>query len=139
MKININGIDKEVSKETIGLAVTAYFADHPEQKPEPKYQFQAGDVVRNPNVIDGIRIVVRPSGGLKSFSLDGYYKNTGQTDFELNDYKKIGTLKDFISKDILQDLARNRVDLEEWNAGSFATGMKIVGQMIATALRQKTK
>ncbi len=99
MKLNINGIDKEVSKETCALAVTEYFAKHPEPKPEPepKYQFQAGDVAETGL---GKRIIVRLKGTseLASFGLSGHWQSIGQEEFEENYYKKIGVLKDFIKE-----------------------------------------
>ncbi len=66
-------------------------------KPEPKYQFQAGDVAETGL---GKRIIVRLKGTseLASFGLSGHWQSIGQEEFEENYYKKIGVLEDFIKE-----------------------------------------
>ncbi len=96
MKLNINGIDKEVSKEICALAVTDYFAKHPEPKPKPKYQFREGDMAKNQ--YGGTRIIVKVGGEIKSFDLQGHWQGLGQDNFESLGYVKIGVLKDFITE-----------------------------------------
>ena len=97
MKLNINGIDKEVSKETCALAVTDYFAKHPEPKPEPP-KLRHGDYGTT-EVDSWIH-----------FKGKTYWSHEECTGSACSDshflQHRLGNIFD--------DLARNKVDLEEF-------------------------
>ncbi len=96
MKLNINGIDKEVSKETCALAVTDYFAKHPEPKPEPP-ELRHGDY--GINLTPWIKI------------WDNVWWLTDQK--LPSDYDD-SSFVESIQGNLVDDLARNKVDLEEF-------------------------
>ncbi|KKN22338.1 hypothetical protein LCGC14_0916040 [marine sediment metagenome] len=92
--IKIKG--KEVSEDTIALALMQYFTKHPE-----KYVFRAGDVVEYNGIGRGCgkRIIVRIGGVLHSVRVDtGIHLSHTQSQrrFEECEYRKIGVLSDYI-------------------------------------------
>ena len=108
MKLNINGIDKEVSKETCAFAVTEYFAKHPEPKPEPP-KLRHGDYgLWSFAPYDENTFVVYIDSGDSPDTVfyDGcqYCSNASKDDGR--EFTRLGNLYD--------DLARNKVDLEEF-------------------------
>ena len=85
--ITIKG--REVSEDTIALALMQYFTEHPE-----KYIFQAGDVVENQD--GNKRIIVSFSGSRLSFSPNGRVESRCQEQFKKYGYRKIGVLSEYI-------------------------------------------
>ena len=88
--ITIKG--REVSEDTIALALMQYFTEHPE-----KYIFQAGDVVKN--MYENKRVIFKNAAGhLRSIALETNEEvaTVGQKDFEKFGYRKIGVLSDYI-------------------------------------------
>ncbi len=90
--ITIKG--REVSEDTIALALMQYFTEHRE-----KYIFQAGDVVvsnddkkENP----AKRLVSRIRGKLKAVTLDTNSEILVDIDVQTFGYRKIGVLSEYI-------------------------------------------
>ena len=88
MMITIRG--KQFSEETIVKALEKHCNF------EQPYIFQLGDVVDNN--VGGRRIIVRHKHGLFAVNLCGIIMAEGQSEFEISDYRKIGTLADFIEE-----------------------------------------
>ena len=105
MKLKINGKDKEVSNETCALAVTEYFAKHPEPKPELRH----GDYGHSRQGTPRLFIKEeRKEEGVYCCE-DDYWPTLGED--------AAGTLKEsgsIILGNIFDDLAQYKVDLDEF-------------------------
>ena len=84
--VNVRG--QQISEDTVVEALRKHCGF------QEKYQFKAGDVAKCRS--KALRIICRVDGKLHSFGLDGSLMCSGQTDFELFSYEKIGELKDLI-------------------------------------------
>ena len=92
--ITIKG--REVSEDTIALALMQYFTEHPE-----KYIFQAADVVEKLGANTGKRLIIEIDGKLRAVYVDDGFAISsnnvnGQAGFERCEYRRIGVLSDYI-------------------------------------------
>ena len=87
--IRIKG--REVSEDTIALALMQYFTEHSEE-----YIFQAGDVAENMN--GDRRLIINIDEKLRAVNIENGVAlfTNGQVEFEKCKYRKIGVLSEYI-------------------------------------------